>query len=60
MAPAIEARSLAAVLSVADDPPVNCRARAEGLQSQLVLYIARVPGSRGMQLVYPSETYPYD
>ena len=44
----VEARSLSTVLSIADDPPSNPRNGAGLLQDQLVLYIARVPGSRGI------------
>ena len=50
MAPVIEARSLSTVLSVADDPPKDPRDGNGLLYDQLVLYIARVPGSRGMGL----------
>ena len=50
MAVAIEAKSLSTVLSIADDPPQNPRDGAGSVQEQLVLYIARVPGSRGMRL----------
>lgn len=45
----VEARSLSTVLSIADDPPSNPRNGVGLLQDQLVLYIARVPGSRGIQ-----------
>ena len=48
MAAAIEARSLSAVLALADDPPVNSNDGPGPLQDGLVLYIARVPGSRGI------------
>lgn len=49
MSSIVEARSLSTVLSIADDPPSNPGNGAGLLQEQLVLYIARVPGSRGMQ-----------
>ena len=52
MTAAIEAKSLSTVLSIADDPPKNPRDGAGLLQEQLVLYIARIPGSRGMRLLH--------
>ena len=48
MTAAIEARSLSAVLALADDPPLNPNDGPKPLQDGLVLYIARVPGSRGI------------
>ncbi|KAL8797554.1 MAG: hypothetical protein Q9195_000371 [Heterodermia aff. obscurata] len=47
---AIEAKSLSTVLSIADDPPKNPRDGAGLVQEQLVLYIARIPGSRDIFL----------
>lgn len=48
MAPAVEASSLSRVLSLADNPPLNPRNNAVlEIQQPLVLYIARVPGSKG-------------
>ena len=47
MAPAVEARSLAALTSLAADPPLSLRDSSYPIQEPLVLYIARVPGSRG-------------
>jgi len=48
MAPAVEASSLSRVLSLADNPPLNPWNNAVlEIQQPLVLYIARVPGSKG-------------
>lgn len=48
MAPAVEASSLSRVLSLADNPPLNPWNNAvPEIQQPLVLYIARVPGSKG-------------
>ena len=48
MAPAVEASSLSSVLSLADNPPLNPRDNAVlEIQQPLMLYIARVPGSKG-------------
>ncbi len=48
MAPAVEASSLSRVLSLADNPPLNPWNNAVlEIQQLLVLYIARVPGSKG-------------
>lgn len=46
---AIEARSLSAVSGLADDPPTNPKDGPGPLQDGLILYIARVPGNRGMR-----------
>ena len=49
MAPVIEARSLAIISQVADNPPANPRdVTFRPTQQPLVLYIARVPGTRGL------------
>ena len=48
MAPAIAAGSLSSVLQLAENPPLNPRDNALlEVQHPLVLYIARVPGSKG-------------
>ena len=56
----VEARSLSALIDLAENPPLNPRghsqersgpaaaAEEDGLE-QVALYIARVPGSRGMK-----------
>ncbi|MCJ1274099.1 hypothetical protein MMC21_001894 [Puttea exsequens] len=47
MAPAIEAGSLASVIELANDPPEDFQAISpKDIEQPLVLYIARVPGSR--------------
>lgn len=44
----VQARSLASVVELADDPPqYSYLPTSVPLQERLVLYIARVPGSRG-------------
>lgn len=47
--PPVQAGSLSKVIELADDPPAQLQ-RSSGtvVQEPLVLYIARVPGSRGM------------
>lgn len=52
MAPAIEAGSLASVIDLADNPPkyLQCNATTS-IKQPLVLYIARVPGSKGWSLL---------
>ena len=51
MAPVVEARSLAIISQIADNPPANPRDVTFWPTPQpLVLYIARVPGTRGMHL----------
>ena len=48
MAPAVEANSLSEVLALADNPPTTLQLELiHPPLHQLVLYIARVPGSRG-------------
>ena len=48
MAPAVLAGSLANVIDLADNPPERLLQSATQLvQQPLILYIARVPGSRG-------------
>lgn len=48
MAPAVEAKSLSEVLALADNPPTSLEIEpTHQALHQLVLYIARVPGSRG-------------
>ena len=47
MAPAVEARSLATLTALAANPPASCLRRADRAHDTLVLYIVRVPGSRG-------------
>lgn len=45
----VEAGSLAGVINLADNPPTYLQDRALPIvQEPLVLYIARVPGSRGI------------
>ncbi len=46
MAP-VEARSLASLITLASNPPQYPRNPTEEAQEPLVLYIARVPGSKG-------------
>ncbi|CAI6334979.1 unnamed protein product [Periconia digitata] len=48
--PAIEARSLSSLTSLASNPPPYPRNPTHGKQEPLVLYIARVPGSRDVFL----------
>ena len=49
MAPVVEAKSLSSVLELAADPPLDPRSNAtQEALDPLVLYIARVPGSRGL------------
>ena len=44
----MEARSLSDVLALAADPPANLQVEAsQNVQEPLVLYIVRVPGSKG-------------
>ncbi|MCJ1467476.1 hypothetical protein MMC07_006101 [Pseudocyphellaria aurata] len=51
MAPAVEANSLSEVLALADNPPTKLEVEpAHQPLHQLVLYIARVPGSRDVFL----------
>ena len=51
MAPVIEARSLAIISQIANNPPANPRdVTFRPTQQPLILYIARVPGTRGMHL----------
>ena len=48
MAPAVEAGSLATVIDLANSPPEHLQySPAIGVQQPLILYIARVPGSKG-------------
>ena len=48
IAPAIQANSLADVVELADNPPQDPRAPvSRQAQEPLMLYIARVPGSKG-------------
>jgi len=52
MAPAVEAGSLATVIQLADNPPEHFQySPATGVQQPLVLYISRVPGSKGLSLL---------
>jgi hypothetical protein len=52
MAPLVEARSLSEVVALAANPPAELEIiGARRSQEPLVLYIARVPGSKG-KLVY--------
>lgn len=51
MTPAVTAGSLSTVINLADNPPSNPRDKAViEVQQPLVLYIARVPGSKGEYL----------
>lgn len=47
MAPAVEARSLSSITTLAANPPLYPRNPTQEIQQPLVLYIARVPGSKG-------------
>jgi hypothetical protein len=46
-APAIEARSLSSLTALAFNPPAYPRNPTHARHEPLVLYIARVPGSKG-------------
>lgn len=47
----VEARSLAVISELADNPPANLKdVSFQSAQEPLVLYIARVPGTSGMTL----------
>jgi len=50
MAPAVEASSLSALTEIASNPPAHPKAGAGHTTPPLVLYIARVPGSRDVFL----------
>lgn len=45
----IQAKSLSGVIRLADDPPASAHSAQETLDP-LVLYIARVPGNRGLAI----------
>lgn len=47
MAPVVEAKSLSAVVDLAEDPPGEYKFDTHESQEPLVLYIARIPGSKG-------------
>ena len=47
MPPAVEARSLSSLTTLAANPPLYPRNPTQEVQQPLVLYIARVPGSKG-------------
>jgi len=47
MSPVVEARSLSSLTTLAANPPRYPRNPTQEIQEPLVLYIARVPGSRG-------------
>ena len=48
---AVEAKSLSSLIALADDPPSHLsRSEDHVHHDTLVLYIARVPGSRGLLL----------
>jgi len=47
MPPAVEARSLSSLTTLAANPPLYPRNPTQEIQQPLVLYIARVPGSKG-------------
>ena len=47
MAPAVQGKSLSTVMELAADPPIDYRFDAHEPQEPLVLYIARIPGSKG-------------
>lgn len=48
MAPIVEAKSLSEVVALAANPPADLEGEyTKGSQEPLVLYIARVPGSKG-------------
>lgn len=50
----VEARSLAAITALAANPPAYPRNPTQEPLEPLVLYIVRVPGSRGMNLALPT------
>ena len=45
----VEAQSLSSLTRIAANPPVRLERSSSGLTDSMVLYIARVPGSRGSQ-----------
>lgn len=53
MAPAVEAKSPSKVLALAENPPMILESGStQEVPEKLVLYIARVPGSRGQFPLY--------
>lgn len=54
MAQTVAARSLASLNNIADAPPLHPPMQLQG-EEPLILYIARVPGSRGLKLSAPIE-----
>ncbi|KAF1983581.1 hypothetical protein K402DRAFT_423688 [Aulographum hederae CBS 113979] len=50
MAEAVEAKSLSSITALAADPPLYARGTGAEKQEPLILYIARVPGSRDVFL----------
>ncbi|KAG8529298.1 uncharacterized protein KY384_005934 [Bacidia gigantensis] len=55
----VEARSLANLVELADNPPIHYQENVDAYNQPLVLYVARVPGSKGMitiVLTQPSVT----
>lgn len=55
MPTAVTARSLSSLNDLANAPPSNLPLQLQD-EEPLILYIARVPGSRGKSLYRPSET----
>ena len=45
----IEAQSLSSLTTIAANPPIRLERSSSGPVEPVVLYIARVPGSRGIQ-----------
>jgi hypothetical protein len=52
MAPHIEANSLSDITQLASNPPKYPRNPTEPRRVSLTLYIARVPGNKGLSFVY--------
>lgn len=48
----VEARSLSSITALAANPPAYPRNPTQEPLEPLVLYIVRVPGSRGMDLIF--------
>lgn len=58
LTPVIQANSLADVVELAENPPKDPRAPvSRQAQEPLVLYIARVPGSRGSLRIFIGLSY---
>jgi hypothetical protein len=57
MAPHIEANSLSDITQLASNPPKYPRNPTEPRRASLTLYIARVPGSRGLLFAHVYQVY---